>query len=312
MMEWIQKTWQRFDEFWFGQVDSRVYALLRIVFAIVALANLIDLWPDRFAFFADTGIVDLEVTKQNIGHAPRFSVFFLSSSEAMVTGTMLVAAGALVCLALGVFPRIAAVLAFVWQLSYSHRSFPIIHGWDVLLRILALFIMISPMGSRMRLPNLWLPREPEKQPEKKVEYVPRYGLNLIQIQLAVVYWQTVWLKLDDIYWRNGEFFSYFMMSMYSRFQSRAWAEWQTLSCIMTYSTLAIELALPFLLYFKRTRWFGFFLGFGLHFGILVTSRIWLFSIVVLIPYLAFLDGDDVKQLKSASKWTLSRLGIGKN
>jgi hypothetical protein len=316
----IESFWNRVNQFWFSGVDARVYALIRIVFALVALANLIDLWPDRHAFFAETGMIDLDTTLENIAGEPRFSIFYYATSETAVTVIFVITAIALVFLALGIVPRLAAVVAYLFLLSYSQRAFPVIHGWDIILRILGLFVVISPIGHCWRLPLSigmtrpwlrWKPRltetiNPLGQSKNRQdlnvtgsvrEMLPRYGLCLMQIQLLVIYWQTLWLKLADDHWRNGDYISYFMLSMYSRFPSRSWAEWQTLSCLLTYGTLLTEFFVPLLLWIKPTRRLAFLLGVGFHLGILVATNLWLFSLVILIPYFAFLDNDDIAKLE---------------
>jgi hypothetical protein len=87
-----------------------------------------------------------------------------------------------------------------------------------------------------------------------------------------------------------------MMSMYSRVPGRQWADWETLANLMTYGTLLIELAAPWLLLFRRTRLLGFLLGFGMHIGIALLSTLWLFSFCMMSTYLVFLERADVDAL----------------
>ena len=211
----------------------------------------------------------------------------------MVTSVFVIAALAMLCLALGIGSRVMIVLVFAFQLSYTYRAFPVVHGWDILLRIQAFILMISPLGPTFR--ECFLSRYGGLQ--RRDSTVPRYGLVLTQILLAVIYWQTIWLKAPDTAWRNGEFISHFMLSNYSRFQTTAWANWEVVSALLTYATLLIEIAVPLLLWKKRTRWLGFALGVSLHLGILAVSHIWLFSLAILVPYLAFLTGEDLDAIR---------------
>lgn len=302
MKRWVLSIWSGVDQFWFKPVDARIYAWIRIGFAVVALINLADLWQDRHSFFADTGILDLATARANAADQPLFSIFFWISSESAVTAVFLVTALALACLGLGIFPRVTAIWAYVWHVSIVNRAFPIIHGWDMVLRIFSFFIMISPIGNALRLRwNKHRSAEPKSLPntedESSLEMLPRYGLVLFQIQLAVIYWQTVWLKLSDQFWRNGEFISYYMMSMYTRFPDSAWADRLLISNVLTYGTLIAEISIPLLLFFKRTRVLGFVVGWGLHLGILAMSNLVVFSLIMLVPYLAFLDNDDIQRIR---------------
>ena len=291
--EFLKARWKALDQFWLGPADPQVYAVLRIGFALVALLNLIELWPHRHAFFSNAGIIDLAATRAEISTAPYFSIFYLNDSVTFVTGAFIVSAVAMVLLALGILPRAMIAIVFVWHLSYTYRAFPIVHGWDIILRLTSFFLLVSPLGGTYRLAR-WLGSETRAVARQ----VPRYGLALFQLQLAVIYFQTVWLKLNDAYWRGGEFISYFMLSIYSRLPKAFWADQLLLSNALTFGTLAIEVAVPFLLWRERTRVWGFFLGWGLHLGIACLSHIWMFSIVMMMMYLAFLTGPDLARLRS--------------
>ena len=48
------ETWERF---WFSEVESSTYALLRVAFAVVVLAWTISLAPTLYSFFGDGGIL---------------------------------------------------------------------------------------------------------------------------------------------------------------------------------------------------------------------------------------------------------------
>ncbi len=285
-------------DLFFGPADPRAYALVRTSFAAVALLNLIDLWPDRHAFFSSAGLIDLETLRRNTAGAPYVSVFYWIQEPAGVTAVFIIAAIALIALGCGYATRLCAIIAWLWQCSYVTRAFPAMHGWDVLLRIIAFVLMVSPSDRIWRLDSLWNRKTIQSVDSiSDQKFVPRYGLVLLQVQLAVVYWHTVWLKVDDSFWRDGEFISFFMMSMYSRFPNFHWENWQLLSNVLTYGTLVTELAIPLLLWNRRCRWLGFVLGIFLHGGIWFMSSLWLFSLTIMIPYFAFLEPQDFQSLR---------------
>jgi hypothetical protein len=282
-------AWGRIENFFFAQVDPRPYALVRIGFAMVALLNLIHLWPDRLVFFSNGGMIDRDVLRQEYP-GPYLSVFYLWDSPEFVTISFVVAAIAMVCVGLGIGSRLALLVVWLFVSSYVARGFPVVHGWDVLQRIIAFLLLISPAD------RCWSLGQWRRRTATVAEDVPRYGLILLQVQVAVLYWQTVWFKVKDEAWRQGEFIAYFMRSMYSRFPDWPWENWELFSNALTYGSLAIEVALPFLLWSRRFRWWGFALGIGLHLGIWAASSLWLFSLVMLVPYAAFLERGDFEKL----------------
>ncbi len=284
-------TGRRVVDFFWGPADPRAYALVRIGLAIGGLVNLIDLWPQRFEFYASTGMIPLSVVREAMHGVRYISVFDYAGSEGAVTTVFAVAALALAALGLGVFPRFAAGLVYLWHLSASHRAPPILHGWDHILRAYSLLVLVSPM------PRVWMVGR-----RQRLATVPAYGLRMMQWQLAVIYMTTVWEKVPDPYWRNGQLLAYFSVSLFSRAPDALFLvrhEW--VSALATYASLAIEASIPWLLWFRRTRMFGLLCGFGLHFLVAATARITIFSVCVMVPYAAFLECADIDWLSALAR-----------
>lgn len=282
----------RVVDFFWGPADARVYALVRIALAIAGLVNLVDLWPHRLEYYASTGMVSLGAVHESMHGYRYLSVFDYVGSDAAVTAVFAAAAMALIALGLGIFPRIAAILVLIWHLSSSHRAPPILHGWDHILRVYSLLVAVSPM------PRVWR----AGQQRQEATAVPAYGLRLMQWQLAVIYVTTVWQKVPDPYWRNGQLLAYFSVSLFSRDPGTLFLirhEW--VSAVATYTSLAIEASIPWLLWSRRMRMLGFLAGFGLHFMVAVTARIAIFSTCVMMPYLAFLESADIDWLAALAR-----------
>jgi hypothetical protein len=291
---------RRVIDFFWGPADARAYSLVRIALAIGGLVNLVDLWPHRFELYASTGIVSLDAAHAAMNGIRYLSVFDYVGSEGGVTAIFVTAAVALVALGLGVFPRAAAALVVLWHLSSSHRAPPVLHGWDHILRAYSLLVLVSPM------PKVWSVRS-RGRPERPEGSVPAYGLRMMQWQLAVIYMTTVWQKLPDPYWRNGQLLAYFSVSLFSRDPHTLFLvrhEW--LSALATYASLAIEASIPWLLWFQRTRVLGLLAGFGLHFLVAVTARIAIFSTCMMIPYAAFLESADFDWLSALARSVRSK------
>jgi hypothetical protein len=284
-----------YDLFW-GGVDPRVYALVRIGLAVAGLANLVDLWPRRHMYFSSAGMISLEALRFTSAGKYHTSIFYFVTSETGVSVVFLAAGAALLALGLGVGSRLAAALVFAWHLSYSHRAFPVLHGWDAVLRSYTFLVLVSPLGRIWSVDHVLRPRATDGAD------VPAYGLRLMQWQLFVLYTTTVWLKVPDPFWRTGQVLAYFGMSQYSRNPDDLFMvhhEW--VSAIGTYLTIAVELAIPWLLWFRKTRALGLLGGFGLHLGIAASSRLEVFSLCMIPPYMAFLERADVDWLVTLAR-----------
>jgi hypothetical protein len=282
---------KRLIAFFWGPSDPRSYALVRITLAVAALVNLVDLWPHRYEYLASSGMVPLDGLRQATTGKYYGSLFYAVSSEAGVTAVFIAAAIALVALGVGWWTRAAAALVFAWHLSYCHRAFPVLHGWDAILRSYSLLVLISPSG---RVWSLDHGRNPDAADAADV---PAYGLRLMQWQLFTLYFLTVWLKVPDSFWRSGQVLAYFSISQYSRMPDNLFLvrhEW--VSAIGTYLSMAAEASIPWLLWAKRTRFLGMATGFGLHLMIGTTARLGVFSLCMIPPYMAFLEKDDIDWL----------------
>jgi hypothetical protein len=284
---------KRLVAFFWAPADPRAYALVRITLAIAGLANLVELWPHRAEYFGPGGMVPLSAVRDAIQGKFYWSLLYFVGSDAGVTAVFLFAALALLALAAGIGTRVAAAAVFAWQLSYCHRAFPVLHGWDAILRSYTFLVFVSPSGRVWSLDHVLRPRPADG------EAVPIYGLRLMQWQLLVLYTTTVWLKLPDGFWRSGQLLAYFSISQYSRTPNDLFLvrhEW--LSALATYGSLAIEASVPWLLWAKRTRPLGLAAGLGLHVFIAATAQLGVFSTCMIAPYMAFLDGGDIDWLVS--------------
>jgi vitamin K-dependent gamma-carboxylase-like protein len=282
---------RRLIAFFWGPSDPRTYALVRGGISLAGLVNLIDLWGNRQRYFSSTGMISKDAIDWIARGGWYFSVFRWIGSQTGVTLVFLGAAAALLALGLGFCTRASAALVFAWHLSYSHRAFPILHSWDAILRVYSLLVLISPTGRIWSLDHVLHPHAADR------DDVPIYGLRLMQWQLFVIYITTVWLKVPDEFWRNGQLCAYFGLSLYSRAPNDLlFVRHEWLSALETYLSLAIECSVPWLLAFRKTRVAGLVAGALLHLGIGVTSTLGVFSVSMIGPYLAFLDRRDIDRI----------------
>ena len=291
------------SDLFFRREDERIYALVRIGFATVALLNLIFLWPARHVFFSDAGMMDQGVAK-NLAFPIYLSVFEFARSEAAVTAVMVVTALAMVVLIAGIGARLAALWVLVWHISYMARAPLPLAGWDAVLRCFSFLVLVSPLGKCWTLPAMLRGRG-----AMLPALVSRHGLILMRLQVLVIYWQAVLARIrhPDPYWGNGEFLSYFMLSHHARWPGTWVLEYGSLMALGTYGIQIAETAVPILLWVKKTRWWGVLLGTALHAGIAVFVRdLELFCLAMMMTYLAFLRKEDLQGMERLVKRWLKR------
>jgi hypothetical protein len=273
-------------EQWFlAPADPRAYAGLRIGYAIAAFSVTVDFWPLRHMLLGQSGLFG---GAAGISVQP-LNVFAWVRGDGAVTGVLAVALLATITLGLGILPRLSAAVTYLWVLSYSLTAPTALTGFDAILRVVGFVLLISPM------PKTWTVFGRTNQND---EAPPVYGLRLAQWQLMLIYVCTVWMKAPDPFWRNGEAVTYFEMSMFARAPSSLMAHHERLGAVFTYGTLLTEVSVPFLLWMRKTRGLGVFLGVSLHIGIALTSKLALFTLSILPLYLAFFETGDFDRIAS--------------
>ncbi|HLK37741.1 MAG TPA: HTTM domain-containing protein [Polyangiaceae bacterium] len=269
------------DRFLFEPIDARVYAAVRVAYAVVCLAVVAELWPVRRELFCGA----------MIPRAPSPPWYLPMAWVTSPAGVSAVLVGAAVCAglaAVGLLTRLAVVGLYLWSFSYAYVAYPAETGYDGLVRLAGLALAVSPAARAWSLDGLLRP--------PRSSWVPRYGLRLLQWQLAIVYAVTVWLKAPDPYWRGGDLMSYFMMSIFARHPDASWATMGRTSALLTWGTLVLETSIPVMLFTRRGRRWGFLCGLALHGGIALESTIGLFSLAMTPYYAAFLRAEDFDDL----------------
>ena len=87
-------------------------------------------------------------------------------------------------------------------------------------------------------------------------------------------------------------------------------EYGGLLTLTTYAVQVAEVAIPMLLWVKKTRWWGMLLGFLLHAGICVFARdLGLFFLAMMMTYTAFLRTGDIEIVQGRVKRLLARIRV---
>ncbi|MEM9660424.1 MAG: HTTM domain-containing protein, partial [Planctomycetota bacterium] len=196
--------WQAWNQFWFTPVDPATLSLIRLLAGgMLFYTHLI--WSlDLAAFLGPQGWIPADVVRDIKGdHWSMWSVFFTIKSTWLLWTTHLLALATMACLAVGLFSRIAAVLAYVLAVSYAHRITPgAFFGLDKTNCMLAMYLMLGPCGARYSLDRLWrLRRGDVDDPPKSVS--ANVALRLIQVHLCVMYLFTALAKLEGENWKAG-------------------------------------------------------------------------------------------------------------
>lgn len=303
-------AWQRF---WFEPKATSTLALVRVAFGLVVIGWTAALVPGLSVWFGADGIVTRQPTATYAGRHWVWGLLGAFPSQTAVIALLVMMIVGSVSLTVGYHTRLAALLVFVGVLSFERRNPFVFDSGDALIRITALYIALSPAGAALSV-DRW------RRARHRFWEMPlrtQWGLRLLQIQLSVIYLSTVWAKTRGTTWIGGTAVSYAMrIGDIARFHvPLAISDSAALSGLMTYGTLAIELAIAVLVWNRKARPWVLGLGVALHLGIDYSIRVGFFTFAMFVLYIAFIPPDtatrlitavrDLLPLRPASKMTRS-------
>ncbi|MCG9894044.1 MAG: HTTM domain-containing protein [Fimbriimonadaceae bacterium] len=275
----------------FREESGHALAVFRILIGFLATANCLILLASWRDWFTEDGLTPLShiTGASDVVH---LNLLYGATSEPLILGFLLLTLAASVCTMLGLGSRIATVVLFVCLVSLHHRSPGMLNSGDTLMRQWTFFLMLAPSGAALSLDRILLERRKGPQPEAVISAWPR---RLIQFQIALVYLATLVLKLEGSSWWNGTatWISGSLVEM-QRFPLPGFMLQAPFVQITTWYTLAIELALGTLVFWKPARKWVLLGGLALHAGIEYSMNIPLFAGIICSGYVAFYRGEEVR------------------
>jgi hypothetical protein len=281
----IGEAWQAF---WFRPEPMYTLGLVRMAFGALAVLWTLWLLPILHDLFDPDGVIS---TPPSIRYT--WGVFAVwPTSQALLIGwaVLLVAAIALV---VGWHSRLAAVLVAVLILSFQRRDPYIFNAGDIVVRLEALFLALSPCGAalsldqRRRAGAFW-----------SAQSRPLWPVRLLQVQLSIIYLASVQTKLSGQTWLQGTAVSYALrLEDMQRLPPPQWVN--TNALIMnaaTWGAVAVVLAVGILIWNRRFRPWVLAAGVALHLGIDIGIEVGIFSYAMFVLYLAWVSPDTVQRL----------------
>ncbi len=300
-MRSLPATWQRF---WFEPRPTSTLTLVRVAFGLLVLGWTAALIPGLSAMFGPNGLLPRQPTVTYAGGHWAWGLLGAFRSEAAVTAALVMLIISALFLIVGYHTRLAALLVFVGILAFERRNPFVFDSGDALIRIIALYMALSPAGAalsvdrlRRAAPRFW-----------EIPLRTQWGLRLLQIQLTVVYLSTVWAKTRGAPWDDGSAVSYALrIRDIARFHvPLAISNSVAMSSLMTYGTLAVELAIGVLVWNRKARPWILGLGVALHLGIDYSLRVGFFTFAIFVLYIAFIPPDTASRLIATTRDRLSR------
>lgn len=282
-------AWVRF---WFTPQPASTLTVMRVMIGVTTFAWAVSILPDLATFYFDDGLFPEPTYAE---HRIGLFQWFTSDTAVVVVYVALVLASLALMAGRGV--RVAAPVLWLTMASMQQGAPNALNAGDLLLRVwttyLAVFALLTP-ARFLRVPVFG---ERAGDGSRTWPLAPAWLVRVAQIQLTIIYPATVIAKLDGDTWREGTAALYALgLVDFERFWvPEVVRESLVVGNLMTWFTLGVEFALPFLLWTRRTRRLGLVLGVGMHLGFDYTMRLGFFLPAMLVGYLAFVRPDEVER-----------------
>jgi hypothetical protein len=301
----LRRLFQAWNEFFFTPQSPIPVCLFRIFYGIIAMANLIMLWPEWLMWYGPHAFMSL-ATMHGADHGVHMSLFELLPQTDLATKIFFWAF--LVCtifLTIGFMTRFSAVAVYLCLGSIQIRNGYILNSGDTLMLVTGFFLMFAPSGDALSVDH-WL-RVRRGREDGKVRLSSPWAQRMLQIQTAIVYFATFYWKSQGLLWVNGTAVYYALrLDDFHRFPI---PQLHSLLIIktLTWTTLLIEFALGVLIWFKELRYPVLLAGLCLHLGIEYAMNIPLFEWMIVATYVNFIDPEDLSRWWN---WGRGRFAIG--
>jgi hypothetical protein len=309
-MEIAVSWFRRVDAFWFGKGSPVTLGLLRILLGLLVFGQLALTLGDFEAWFTEVGFFPTQLINRFLNYPsnlvfpgtplqfslpftiPRFAplngVTSYQLTLAVYVGTMVLA----LLFTVGWRTRVVGILLALGLISIHYRAVLMIHGGDTLLRLAIIYLAFSQCGKALSLDRLRDLRTGKAS--AILEDVSLWPQRLIQYQVALCYFTTVWWKLQGVHWKDGTATWYpSVMDEFHRFPVPDLLERQPFVMLATYGTLFVELGLAVFPFIKPYRKTILIMGLLMHGYIEWHFNIPVFSYVITSMYIAFYHGDEI-------------------
>lgn len=281
------------DRFWFQPQTARALGLFRIVLGIIIIYSFALFAKDIVIFFSDAGLLTTQTLEKVMGRDFHTLLMYVRSPIGVVCFLILLFAAAL-CFTIGYATRVNAILLFALVVSFHERNNLVLNGGDTVIRTMLFFFMFAPAGAAFSVDGLLSQRKFSTMEAAKPLLVAPWAQRMMQVQVTLIYFATVYAKIRGPLWNEGVALYYvFGLTDFHVRGVEQLMNYPLLYSPLTFVTLIGELTLPFLLWFRATRLYAIAIGLFLHGWMMIFMTLPVFPILMISTYIPFISEAEI-------------------
>ena len=208
---------------------------------------------------------------------------------------------------LAVGGRVTGLVMLAMLTILRFRNGLILDGSDNVIQVTLPFLLLAPSYRHFGYKTLW-PAPVQRLIDRASRMTPfqmilACAAVALMVQVSYIYFFTALSKAQGTLWQNGTAVFYTMRV--DEFRATEWniplTQNHYFVVFATYSTLVVEFAFPFLVWFRKTRPLMLLAGVGLHVGIWYFMRIDNFSWIMIGSYTAFLTNAEYGRARDLAR-----------
>jgi hypothetical protein len=273
----IQGAWESWCRFWFEADFSSQLRLFRVLFSLQILYFIATRTPDLQLFYGDSGIAAGGFTQWLPEMAHRWSFLSSFNSTGMIWTAHVALLASLAALALGVWPRVFAWVAWALHVSFINRNPAVSFGVDSISTFFLLYLGLADHRAGAR------------HTDGKAT-LGSVAFRFMQLQVCIIYAFSGIDKLKGASWSHGDALWYVLANPQIARWDFGWAaQFPAFLTVLTFSTLFWEVYFPALIWVRRIRYPMLVFGVGLHLSIASSMILPTFGLLMIWTYALFLE-----------------------
>jgi hypothetical protein len=288
--------WRGWSDFWFAPVSLFNLAVFRILFCGTLCLMYLSRQPDVALYFTDRGILPRSLSSEILPEFYRPLVHFTFWSDAWVPWVHGFFIVSLLLLCLGIGGRTLTWIATFLHISFLQRNYSIAFGADQISVIFLFYLAFTQSCAELSVTHLWRKKKETASP-RPVDAFTSMGYRLIQVQLCVIYAFSGFEKLKGSSWWDGTALWTVLANSQMVIADFTFVRHiPIVVALISFSTIAFEVYFPALVWNPKTRKWVLGLGVFFHTMIAITMALYSFALVMISPYLLFLQERTVRRL----------------
>jgi predicted DCC family thiol-disulfide oxidoreductase YuxK len=296
-------------------------SLIRIAFGFIILYNYMIHYSQRYFLWSNDGVIS-----HSGGSFASLSLYHLDSSPVYFNIIFHLGIISTVAFLIGYKGRIASILTFIFTWSLLMKNSVISDGGDNIIRLLLLYLLFSCNTAYFSVDAYLKQSRISKRSLNQSSSINAFSLrNLIHnlailaclVQVCMLYFTSGLHKAMGELWQSGTALYYILqVEEYTHpFFRDLILSSDFLLVFGSYAAIVVQIAFPFLLANRWTKYAAMLGVIGLHTGIAVVMGLFSFSFIMIANQLLFLTDKEYRQLfafaKKKKEQFLKKAGLAK-